>query len=273
MKKKRFLLKNSSIEREPVNIINQVAIITGASRGIGKEIALYLASAGVKVAISARNEESLLEVKEKIEKDGGDALIIKADLRDSEDILNIVKSTIKKFGKLDAMISCAGITHIRSIEEMSINEWDEIIAVNLTASFLCAKYSLKYMKKQSNGRIIFIGSDESIGGTAFMGGYAASKHGLIGLMRSLCMETAKMGITVNTICPGWTKTDMALSSSEEYRKLLGWSKKQLNESILDDTFYKGMADPKVIAKIISFLLTDDAKIINGQCLIINSKVF
>ena len=252
---------------------NKVAIVTGASKGIGRTIALRLAEKGAKIVLAARSKDLLMEVADQIACAGGEALVVLTDMRNPDEVRGMVETSVERFGRLDIMVASAGVTHICPVAEISKRDWDEVLAVNLTGPFLCAQAALRPMLRQKYGRIIFIGSDESVGGSAFMGGYAASKHGLIGLMRSLCMEVGHLGITINTICPGWTNTDMAHSSSEEYRKLIGWTEEQMKEAVLSDTFNRGFADPGEIAVAVVFLASDEARSINGQRLVINAKLF
>ncbi|MEW5799058.1 MAG: SDR family NAD(P)-dependent oxidoreductase [Bacteroidota bacterium] len=190
-----------------------VAIVTGASKGIGSEISSTLAKEGVKVVLAARNSESLFSLKSKIEREGGIAQAIPTDVTSEHSVKNLVQETLKHFGKIDVLINNAGVGVYTNVVDMKTVDYEAMMDVNLKGVFLCSREVLPMMMKQKNGEIINIAS--LAGKNSFPGGsvYSATKWGLIGFGRSLMLEVRDHNIRVVTICPGSVNTDFANNES------------------------------------------------------------
>lgn len=193
---------------------NKVAVITGSTSGIGEDIAIKFAENGCKIVVVGRNEERGNNIVNSIKVDGGEALYVKADVSQSSECENLFQTVLKTYGTVDILVNNAGTMRNMPITDMREEDWDEIIRVNLKSYFLCCREAIKIMKEKGYGRIINISSRGWLGGTA-QSNYAASKGGIVSLTRSLALETAKMGITVNCVAPGMIDTPLHRQSTEE----------------------------------------------------------
>ncbi len=236
-----------------MNLKEKVAIVTGASRGIGKAIALELAKHGARVAVSGRNSERLEQVQEEIKKKGGEAHAVVADISRMEDAANLINKTLEKWEKVDILVNNAGVNRDNLIMRMSPEDWEEVLNTNLTGTFNCIKSITRQMMKQRGGCIINISSVVGLMGNAGQANYAASKAGIIGLTRSVARELASRNITCNAIAPGYIGTEMTDQLDEEIKEKL---KQQIPLARIGDT--------KDVAKVVSFLASDAASYITGQ---------
>ena len=240
------------------DLSNKVAIVTGASQGIGKSIAFRLAQSGAHVVCAARSIESIKRVVEKIQSSNGSASFKQCDVTNYEDIKDLIDFTCKKQNRLDILVNNAGITKDALLMRMKDEQWDTVLAINLKGAFYTMKYAIRPMIKNRIGRIINISSIVGLTGNAGQANYAASKSGLIGLTKSIAKEVANRGITVNCIAPGWIETEMtkdiALDSKE---KLL----KQIPIGRI------GTTDD--IAYTVLFLASDESKYITGQTITVD----
>jgi 3-oxoacyl-[acyl-carrier protein] reductase len=188
---------------------DKVALITGASRGIGKAAALALASQGAKVVINyARSSEAAIATVEEITDAGSEAIALQADVSQSAEVDNLFKTTLDKFGRIDVLVNNAGITQDTLLLRMKLEQWQAVIDLNLTGVFLCTKAVSKIMLKQRSGRIINIASVAGQMGNPGQANYSAAKAGVIGFTKTVAKELANRGITVNAVAPGFIETDM-----------------------------------------------------------------
>jgi 3-oxoacyl-[acyl-carrier protein] reductase len=237
----------------------KIALVTGASRGIGREIALELAREGASVAVNyAGSEARALELVDEIKSLGTDAIAIQADVSNSDSVSEMVKQTIEQFGKLDILVNNAGITKDNLLMRMKESEWDDVININLKGVFLCTKAVTRQMMKQRSGRIINISSVVGVSGNPGQANYVAAKSGVIGLTKTSAIELSSRGITVNAIAPGFITTDMTDKLNEEVK---GEMLKQIPLA--------RFGEPKDIARAAVFLASDDSNYITGQTLHIN----
>jgi 3-oxoacyl-[acyl-carrier protein] reductase len=241
-----------------VNLAGHIALVTGASQGIGRACAVALAEAGAAVALAARNEEKLKEVAQEIKRAGGQAEVFRMDMASEDDIKNAVKGAAAKFGKLDILVNNAGITRDTLSMRMKRADWDDVIATNLTGAHLAAQAAISGMLKQRWGRIINITSIFGQMGQAGQVNYAASKAGLIGMTMALAREVASRNITVNAVAPGWIETAMTEVLSEEM-------KEQMKKAIPLGRAGK----PEEIAHAVRWLASDEAAYITGHVLSVN----
>lgn len=188
---------------------NKVAIITGSSRGIGRAIAIELAAHGCNVVVNYCNSpDAAEEVVNEIKALGSDAIAVKANVRYPDDVDNLFKQSMEKFGKLDVLVNNAGITKDTLMMRMKHDQWQDVVDLNLTGVFMCTQTALKHMLKKRSGRIVNIASVVGMIGNAGQANYSASKAGVIGLTMSAAKESATRGITVNAVAPGFISSDM-----------------------------------------------------------------
>ena len=239
----------------------KVAIVTGASRGIGRAIAERLAAGGATVVCVARGTNADVTAAA-IAGGGGRAVAHTADVTDSGAVETLIKETLERHGKLDILVSNAGITRDQLMLRMKRSDWDEVIATNLTATFTLCQAALKPMIRQRSGRIIAISSVVGQMGNAGQANYAASKAGLIGFCKALAREVASRQVTVNVVAPGLVETDMTRAITESAKG--DWAAQiPLGR----------MGTPADIAAAVGFLASDEASYITGQVLAVNGGMY
>jgi 3-oxoacyl-[acyl-carrier protein] reductase len=237
---------------------DKVAVVTGASQGIGRDTALALAEAGAKVVVAARNEEKLAELVNEITTAGGEAFAVKMDVADAEQVKAGFKRVIEKFGRLDILVNNAAVTRDGLAIRMKKDDWDAVIQTNLTGAHLCIQQVLSTMMKARAGRIINIASVVAQSGNAGQANYVAAKAGLIGLTKAIAIEIASRGITVNAVAPGFIATPMTDVLSDEVK-----------ESLKTRIPLGHMGSPRDVASAIVFLASDEAGYITGHVLNVN----
>jgi 3-oxoacyl-[acyl-carrier protein] reductase len=237
---------------------DKVALVTGASQGIGRATSLALAEAGAKVAIAARNTEKLASLAAEIAAAGGEALSVPMDVADPPQVKTGFQQLLAKFGKLDILVNNAAITRDTLALRMKLEDWDAVLRTNLTGAHLCIQQALGAMLKQRAGRIINITSVVAETGNAGQANYVASKAGLIGLTRAIAVEVASRNITVNAIAPGFIATPMTDPLSQEI-------KDKMKSMIPVGRF----GTDRDVAAAIVFLASDEAGYITGQVLDVN----
>ncbi|CAM3354262.1 3-oxoacyl-[acyl-carrier-protein] reductase [Marinicrinis lubricantis] len=235
---------------------NQVALVTGASRGIGRAIALELASSGADVAVNyAGSEQAAQEVVEQIEAMGRKAIKIKANVANAAEVDEMVQTVLQHFGKLDILVNNAGITRDNLIMRMKEEDFDAVIDTNLKGVFHCIKAVSRPMMKQRSGKIINISSVVGVLGNAGQANYVAAKAGVIGLTKTCAKEFASRNITVNAIAPGFISTDMTEQLSDAQK-----------ETLIPQIPLGRIGRPEHIAKAVRFLASPDADYMTGQTL-------
>lgn len=232
----------------------KVALVTGASRGIGRAIALRLAGEGAKVAINyAGNTTKAEAVKAEIEQNGGEAILVQADVADSSAVEAMVAKVTEAFGQIDILVNNAGITRDGLLMRMKEEDFDAVVNTNLKGVFHCTKTVSKLMMKKRSGRIINMASVVGIMGNAGQTNYAAAKAGVIGFSKSAAKELAARGITVNVVAPGFIDTDMTAAMTDKAKELT-----------LTGIPMKKMGTPEDVANAVLFLASDGASYITGQ---------
>ena len=239
-----------------MSLAGKAVLVTGASRGIGREIALELARQGANVAVNfAGSEAKANEVVDEIKALGRDAFTVKCDVSNSEEVASMVKDTVDRFGRLDILVNNAGITKDNLLMRMKEEEWDDVISINLKGVFLCTKAVTRQMMKQRYGRIINIASIVGVSGNPGQANYVAAKAGVIGLTKTTAKELAARNITVNAIAPGFITTDMTDKLTED-----------IKTEMLKQIPLARFGEPKDIAKVTAFLASDDSSYMTGQTL-------
>jgi 3-oxoacyl-[acyl-carrier protein] reductase len=234
----------------------KVALVTGASRGIGRAIALELARQGANVAVNyAGSEAKAYEVVEEIKKMGKEAVAIQADVSSAEAVERMVKTVLEQFSRIDILVNNAGITRDNLLMRMKEEEWDQVINTNLKGVFHCIKAVTRPMMKQRYGRIVNIASIVGISGNPGQANYVAAKAGVIGLTKTAARELASRNITVNAVAPGFITTDMTDSLSDELRA-----------EMLKQIPLARFGEPEDVAKVVAFLVSDAASYMTGQTL-------
>jgi len=240
----------------------KVALVTGASQGIGRTTALVLAQAGAKIAAAARNTEKLASLVSEITGSGGEALAVPMDVADAAQVKAGFQQVLAKFGRLDILVNNAAITRDTLALRMKLEDWDAVLRTNLTGAHLCIQQALGAMLKQRSGRIINVSSVVAQIGNAGQANYVASKAGLIGLTRAIAVEVASRNITVNAVAPGFIDTPMTEVLPAELKEKL--------KSLIPLGRFGTDRD---VAAAIAFLASDEAAYITGQVLDVNGGMY
>jgi len=241
-----------------MSLQGQVAVVTGASRGIGKAIAQVLAANGARVVATATTVEGAQRVVDEIVAAGGDALAVKVDVSVAADVEALFDAAIQKYGKVDILVNNAGITKDGLLMRMKESDWDQVLDVNLKGAFNCTKQAAKTMTKARYGRIINVSSVVGEMGNPGQANYCASKAGLIGLTKSVARELATRNVTVNAVAPGFIETDMTNELSDK-----------LKTALLEQIPLGRLGAAEDIAQAVLFLVSAGAAYITGQVLSVN----
>ena len=238
---------------------NKVAVVTGASRGIGGAIALELARRGARVVVNYhRSAEAAAEVVSAIEAVGGQAVAMQADVGDFDQAAALIQSVLDTFGQIDILVNNAGTTRDQLLALMKEEDWDNVLRTNLKGVFNCCKAVARPMMRQRRGRIINISSIAGIAGQAGQTNYAASKAGIIAFTKSLAKELGPRNITVNSVAPGFVPTDLTADLREEWKA-----------RIIEMTPLGRMGKPEEVAYAVAFLASDEASFITGETLTVD----
>jgi len=243
------------------------AIVTGAASGLGLAIVKEFLTQGVDVVCADCNYEKLLQINDELKEFGnGDIYVLKVDVTNEKSVKEMVRYVEKIFENIDILVNSAGIIKLISIYDMTLSEWQKIIDVNLTGTFLCCKYVSKIMKTKKSGKIINISSKSGKKGSADLTGYCASKFGIIGLTQSLAYELAPFNINVNAVCPGVIYTPIWGKLIKQYVKRERISEKEMWNRILKKIPLGRLCKPEDVVNLVLFLASDKADYMTGQAL-------
>src|ERR1700674_705766 len=241
-----------------MTLSDRVALVTGASQGIGRAVVVKLAASGATVAVAARNQEKLMELVEQIEAAGGKASAFPVDVADEEQIKAAFKAALGQFGKIDILVNNAGITRDQLVMRMKRADWDSVLNTNLTSAYVCIQQVIGSMLKQRWGRIINITSIFGQMGQAGQANYAASKAGLIGLTMAIAREVASRNITCNAVAPGFIETAITSGFSDDFK-----------QNALKAIPLGRIGTPEDVANTVAFLASEEASYITGHVLSVN----
>jgi 3-oxoacyl-[acyl-carrier protein] reductase len=246
----------------PMNLEGQIALVTGASRGIGKAIAMALSAQGARVYLCSRNMEALEAVAQEIRGRDGQAAAVRMDIRDSKDVSRAVKEILGETSRVDILVNNAGLRNDKLLVRTGDEEWREVLETNLSGTFFCMRQVIPAMSRKRYGRIVNITSVVGFTGNVGQANYAAAKAGIVGLTKTAAREYARRGITVNSVAPGFIETAMASSLEEEVRELI---RGQIPMARL------GSAEE--VADAVTFLVSPQASYITGQVLHVNGGLY
>jgi 3-oxoacyl-[acyl-carrier protein] reductase len=245
-----------------MDLAGKVAIVTGASRGIGRAIALKLAQEGANLVVTATSLESAQKTAAEIEQLGGKAIARAVDVADTAAVAELFAAAVTAFAKVDILVNNAGITRDGLLMRMKDEDWNAVIDVNLKGAFNCTREAAKLMTKARSGRIVNVSSVVGEMGNAGQANYCASKAGMIGLTKSSARELAKRGITVNAVSPGFIETDMTAALSEKVR-----------EGLLQQVPMERFGTPEDVANAVYFLVSDMGNYVTGHVLSVNGGMY
>ena len=253
----------------PQLLTGQKAIVTGASSGIGTAVAISLAQAGAEVVVNyGGNEQAANQVVDRIKENGGNAIAIQADVSQEEDVERMFAQTIETFGTVDILVNNAGLQRDSPIDEMSLKDWNRVLDVNLTGQFLCARAAIREFKKRgvvcdvscAAGKIICMSSVHEVIPWAGHVNYAASKGGVMLMMKSIAQEVAPFRIRVNSICPGAIRTPINRDA---------WDTEEAYDDLMNLIPYKRIGEPEDIGRVAAWLASDQADYLNGTSMVVD----
>ena len=244
----------------------KTAIVTGGGRGIGEAIAMALANEGCSVAVCGRTAAHLERVAAQIQKQGREGIAIVCDVSDPASVANLFREVRERWGKLDILVNNAVESHSELLSRLSLETWQRMLAINLTGTFLCSQEALRLMLPRQSGRIINIASTAAKIGFRYAGAYAAAKHGVLGLTRSMALENATSGITVNAVCPGWVDTEMVARAVQTISGKTKVSPEKARDYLAGESPQKRIIQPEEVAFATVWLACDEARGINGQAI-------
>lgn len=245
------------------------AVVTGGGRGIGAAVARSLAERGARVVVAARGAAEIEAVATELRGGGADAWAVGVDVADPDSVTALFEGASQHLGDIDILVNNAGIASAAPVVKLALAEWNRLIAVNATGTFLCTQAVLAGMLEREWGRVINVASVAGLRGASYISGYSASKHAVLGFTRSVAAEVARAGITVNAVCPGYVDTPMTEATIANIVDKTGTSEEQALEAILATTPQRRLITPEEVAKAVTFLCEEGARGINGQTIVLD----
>lgn len=257
----------SAEKRTERRLSGKVAFVTGASRGIGEAIARRFAAEGARVALAARDEAASERIAEQLTEQGGEAVAISCDVTIPVSVSNAIASIVARWGRIDILVNNAGLGGPTPLDDSEDSRWNGIIATNLTAVFRVTREAAPFLPQ--GARIINMSSVLGRFGVAGQSAYSASKHGVIGLTRTLALELAPRQITVNAICPGWVETEMGRDGIRRIAQRAKITEEQAHEKAARMAALGRVLDPEEVAGLAAYLASDEARSVTGQALVVD----
>jgi len=245
------------------------AVVTGGGRGIGAAVARALAEGGARVVVAARSTSEIEGVATALRSGGVDAWALRVDVSEPDSITALFEAAREHLGQVDILVNNAGIASAAPAVKLALAEWNRLIAVNATGTFLCTQAVLPDMLRREWGRVVNVASVAGLRGASYISGYAASKHAVLGFTRSVAAEVARAGVTVNAVCPGYVDTPMTEASIANIVAKTGSSEEQALEAILSTTPQRRLITSEEVAAAVTFLCDDGARGINGQTIVLD----
>jgi len=252
------------METPAFKLDGKAAIVTGAASGIGRAIAATLGAAGAAICVGDLDEEGSRRVAAEIERSGGRAIAVRADVSRADQVEALVRATAEAFGRMDILVNNAGLQHVAPVHEFPLEKWNQLIGVMLTGTFLCTRAALPHMMTKRWGRVVNISSIHGLVASPFKSAYISAKHGIIGFTRTLALEVAEHGITANAVCPGYVRTPLVEGQIADQARVHGIPAQQVVETImLAPSALKRLLEPEEVAFLVLYLCSEAAAGITG----------
>ena len=245
------------------------AVVTGGGRGIGAAVARALAEAGASVVVASRTEGDIEQLASKLRAEGHQAWSVVCDVSDPRSIRELAISATDRLERVDILVNAAGIASSAPLHKLTLEDWNRVIAVNATGTFLCTQAFISGMVERKWGRVVNVASVAGLTGSRYIAAYSASKHAVIGFTRCAAAEVAQHGVTVNAVCPGFVDTDMTAESLDRIVQSTGISRDEALAAILDTTPQRRLFEPEEVAHAVLSLCDEKAKGINGQAIVLD----
>ncbi|MCH7474413.1 MAG: SDR family oxidoreductase [Gemmatimonadetes bacterium] len=245
------------------------AVVTGGGRGIGAAVARALAEAGASVVVASRTESDIEQLASKLRAEGHQAWSVVCDVSDPQSIRELAISATDRLERVDILVNAAGIASSAPLHKLTLEDWNRVISVNATGTFLCTQAFISGMVERKWGRVVNVASVAGLTGSRYIAAYSASKHAVIGFTRCAAAEVAQHGVTVNAVCPGFVDTDMTAESLDRIVESTGISRDEALAAILDTTPQRRLFEPEEVAHAVLSLCDEKAKGINGQAIVLD----
>lgn len=250
-------------------LVGRSALVTGGGRGIGAATARALAVAGAAVAVVARNEEQVVEVAGQLRREGFEAYAFRCDVAKQHDVRDVAMAAREAMGRVDILVNNAGTAPSNPLKRITLEEWNHVMAVNVTGTFLFTKALLPEMLDHGWGRVVNVASTAGLSAARYIAAYAASKHAVVGFTRAVAAEVEGTGVTVNALCPGYVETPMTDQTVANIVAKTGKSHDEALELLLDEAGQHRLIPPLEVADAVVALCGDDAALTNGQAILID----
>jgi NAD(P)-dependent dehydrogenase (short-subunit alcohol dehydrogenase family) len=263
------VLSSTAVVRRPVGLAGRTAVVTGGGRGIGAATAIALAEAGASVALAARNESQVVEVAAQLRRDGLKAFAFRCDVTDPRQVRDLALSATEAMGRIDILINNAGTATSNPLPKITLAEWEHIMAVNATGTFLCTQAVFPAMVQRRWGRIVNVASIAGLEGDRYIAAYVAAKHAVVGFTKSVAAEAEGTGVTVNAVCPGYVDTPLTDETIARIMQLTGKSWHDALRSILAQAGQTRLIRAAEVAEAILDLCADHSASRNGETLVLD----